>query len=273
MLDIRIMHTSTLTTTHPERKELSPGQRTTVRIAFGIPWIVFGIQHFMYAEFVKGLVPAYMPVRIFWAYFAGVAMIAAGISFIIRRQVQLAAFLLGCMLLLFILMLHTLILSGEPQGGIHWTRVMQDTAIMGSAFGLAILSGGAGIPGPAFLNSPKASIIVRYCYALPLIVLGAQHFTHNAFVTAKIPTWFPMIAFWDYVIGVALIAAAYGILFTSKIRQTAYALGIILIVLALLQHIPLLVTDVHNGIEWTGAMLDLALATGAFIIAGTADRV
>jgi len=210
----------------------------------------------MYADFVRDLVPAYMPLRIFWVYFTGVAMIAAGIGFIIRRQVQPAAFLLGCMLLLFILMLHTLLLSKEPGVGIHWTRVMQDTAIMGAAFALA---------------SPKTHIIARYCYALPLVVLGAQHFTHNAFVTAKVPDYFPLKNIFDYIIGIMLIAAAYGILFTVNIRRTASVLGMILTALALLRHIPLLVSNVHNAIEWTGAMLDLALAAGAFIIAGTAD--
>jgi uncharacterized membrane protein len=228
-------------------------------LLFGIPWIIFGIQHFMYADFVSGLVPAYMPARIFWAYLTGVAMIAAGISFIIRRQVRLAAFLLGCMLLLFILMLHTLLLSGEPQGGLHWTRFLQDTSIMGAAFGLCL----GYSPHP---SSPKVSIIVKYCYALPLMILGAQHFTHNAFVTAKIPTWFPLIDVFDYLIGIVLIAAAYGILFTVKMRWTASTLGIILVVLALLQHVPLLAANIHNAIEWTGAMLDLALAAGAFII-------
>jgi uncharacterized membrane protein len=228
-------------------------------LLFGIPWIIFGIQHFMYADFVSGLVPAYMPARIFWAYFTGVAMIAAGISFIIRRQVRLAAFLLGCMLLLFILMLHTLLLSGEPQGGIHWTRALQDTAIMAAAFGLSLSYG----PHP---SSPKAALIVKYCYAMPLIVLGAQHFTHNAFVTAKIPSWFPLTDAFDYLIGMALIAAACGILFAQNVRRTASVLGILLIVLALLQHVPLLAANLHNAIEWTGVMLDLALAAGAFII-------
>jgi uncharacterized membrane protein len=228
-------------------------------IIFGIPWIVFGIQHFMYADFVSGLVPAYMPVRIFWAYLTGVAMIAAGISFIIRRQVRLAAFLLGCMLLLFILMLHTLLLSGEPQVGMHWTRALQDTAIMGAAFGLCLIYS-------PHSSSHKASIIIKYCYALPLIVLGAQHFTHNAFVTAKVPTWFPLIDVFDYLIGIVLIAGAYGILFTVKIAWTASTLGIILVVLALLQHVPLLAANIRNAVEWTGAMLDLALAAGAFII-------
>jgi uncharacterized membrane protein len=233
---------------------------------FGIPWIIFGIQHFMYASFVRDLVPAYMPARIFWVYFTGIAMIAAGIGFIIRRQAQLAAFLLGCMLLLFILMLHPLLLVKEPEVGIHWTRVMQDTAIMGAALGLAIISSGKKI---AFLSSPKAVLIARYCYALPLMFLGAQHFTHNAFVTAKIPDYFPMKNILDYVIGALLIAAAYGILFTVNRRWVAGALGAVLIALALLQHIPLLIANPYNAIQWTGAMLDLALAAGAFIIAKT----
>lgn len=220
-------------------------------VLFGIPWIVFGIQHFMYADFVRELVPAYMPVRIFWVYFTGVAMIAAGISFIIRRQVQPAAFLLACMLLLFILMLHPLLLVKEPQAGIHWTRVMQDTAIMGAALGLA---------------SPKARFIARYCYALPLAVLGAQHFAHNAFVTAKVPDYFPVPHVFDYLIGTLLIVAAYGILFTANVRWTATRLGVILLLLLLLYHIPVLAANVYAAVQWTGAMLDLALAAGAFII-------
>ncbi|MDO6433856.1 hypothetical protein Q4E93_24835 [Flavitalea sp. BT771] len=233
-------------------------------LLFGIPWIIFGIQHFLYADFVRGLVPAYMPARIFWVYLTCVAMIAAGISFILRRQVRLAAFLLGCMLLLFILMVHPLLLSGEPQGGIHWTRALQDTAIMAAAFGLCLVYS----PHP---SSPKASIIVKYCYALPLMVLGAQHFTHNAFVTAKIPAWFPLIDVFDYLIGIALIAAALGILFTRNAHRTAVRLGVLLMILLILHHIPLLAANIHNAIEWTGAMLDLALAAGAFIVAQTAD--
>jgi uncharacterized membrane protein len=234
---------------------------------FGIPWIIFGIQHFMYAGFVRDLVPAYMPVRIFWVYFTGIAMIAAGISFIIRRQVQPAAFLLGCMLALFILMLHPLLLAQEPQVGIHWTRVMQDIAIMGAAFGLvAVTRNGKALP---IFSASMIPVIARYCYALPLIVLGAQHFVHNAFVTAKVPDYFPLKNIFDYLVGAILIAAAYGILFTANIRRVAGTLGIMLLALALFYHIPLLVANPYNAIQWTGAMLDLALAAGAFIIART----
>ena len=73
----------------------------SARILFAIPWIVFGIQHYMYADFVATLVPAYMPARIFWAYLTGTAMIAAGISFVIGVKVRLAATLLGIDTFLF----------------------------------------------------------------------------------------------------------------------------------------------------------------------------
>jgi len=275
---------------------MSLGAKYAVRVLFGIPWIIFGIQHYMYADFVSTLVPAFMPWRLFWAYFTGTAMFVAGLSFIIRWQTQLAAFLLGCLMVLYLLMVHPGMLSGEPQVGQHWTRFMQDIAIMGATFALAIgdwkapvrrtdsLSGtrqviaknwgteAAGLRGwRAWLASPRASVIVRYCYALPFIVLGAQHFTHNAFVTAKVPGWAPFPHFWDYIIGLALIAASYGILFTSKKRWTAGALGTILTALALLQHMPRMITDPHNPGVWTPSMLDFAVAAGAFLIAETMD--
>jgi uncharacterized membrane protein len=244
---------------------------------FGIPWIVFGIQHYMYADFVSTLVPAYMPWRLFWAYFTGTAMLAAGVAFVIRRHVQLAAFLLGCLLVLYLLMVHPLMLWNDPRGGQHWTRFMQDIAIMSATFALA---GGylgeetVGLSGwRRWLASRKASVMMRFGYALPFIGLGIQHFTHNAFVTAKVPDWAPFIQFWDYVIGLVLVVASYGMLFTSKSRWTASTLGVILTVLALLQHVPLLAANPHDAGGWTHGTLDIALAAGAFLIAWAAKPI
>lgn len=273
----------------------TPGKHIAVRILFGIPWVIFAIQHYMYADFVGMLVPAYMPLRVFWAYFTGTAMLAAGVSFIIGRQVQLAAFLLGCLMILYLLMVHPTMILPEPEGGKHWTRFFQDIAIMSAAFGLAIVSERVDVGvvvhnwGPdaaslrgwrAWLASPRARMLVRYGYALPFIILGAQHFTHNAFVTAKVPDWAPLLHFWDYIIGLGLIAAVYGMLFTPNqkralslgkpvfwtSRWTASTLGIILTVLALLQHVPLMVKNIHDPGEWTSLFIDLAVAGGAFIL-------
>jgi uncharacterized membrane protein len=231
---------------------------------FGVPWIVFGVQHYMYADFVRTLMPAYMPWRLFWAYFTGTAMLVAGLSFVARWQVRPAAFLLGCLMLLYLLIVHPPILWREPEVGQHWTRFMQDIAIMSASFGLAMVWGA---------GRARAVGLVRYGYALPFVLLGIQHFTHNRFLTAKLPDWAPFSHFWDYIIGAALIAAAYGMLFTSAKRRSARALGTMLTVLALLRHLPPLVTDIHNPGVWTGSMLDFALAAGAFIVAWTGESI
>jgi hypothetical protein len=41
--------------------------------------------HFKFAQFVAAIVPSWMPGRLFWAYFTGVALLAAGISIVVRR--------------------------------------------------------------------------------------------------------------------------------------------------------------------------------------------
>jgi len=51
--------------------------QTVGRIFVAVSLVVFGVQHFLYGGFVAGLVPAFMPGRLFWAYFVGVAFLAA----------------------------------------------------------------------------------------------------------------------------------------------------------------------------------------------------
>jgi uncharacterized membrane protein len=52
---------------------------------------VFGIEHFLYAAFVATLVPSWIPGSYFWTYFAGVALVAAGVAMIVGIQARLAA--------------------------------------------------------------------------------------------------------------------------------------------------------------------------------------
>lgn len=47
--------------------------------------ILGGIQHFVYADFVAQLVPAWIPSRHFWVYFTGVALIAGGVGMLVPK--------------------------------------------------------------------------------------------------------------------------------------------------------------------------------------------
>ena len=65
------------------------------RFLIAISLVVFAVQHFMYARFVATLVPAWIPARLFWAYFTGVAFVAAAVSIATKRMLRLAAMLVG----------------------------------------------------------------------------------------------------------------------------------------------------------------------------------
>jgi uncharacterized membrane protein len=75
-------------------------------ILFSIMIVVFGIEHFMYAEFVKTLVPDWIPGPLFWTYFAAVALVGSGSAILFQTRSRLAAMLLGIMIFLWTLMLH-----------------------------------------------------------------------------------------------------------------------------------------------------------------------
>ncbi len=71
-----------------------------------ITMISFGIDHFLYAEGVSTLVPAWIPGRMFWTYFAGVVLIGSGVTIILRIQLKLSALLLALMIIIWFLILH-----------------------------------------------------------------------------------------------------------------------------------------------------------------------
>lgn len=75
--------------------------KTTARILFALPFIVFGINHFLNAGAMAGFVLAKWPAAVILVYISGAGMILAGISFIINKYVKLAALLLAVELAIF----------------------------------------------------------------------------------------------------------------------------------------------------------------------------
>ena len=103
--------------------------------------VAFGYAHFLYVQFVKELVPNWIPGHLFWTYFAGVALIASGLAIIFRVQARLAAFLLGLMIFLWFIMLHIPRAIADPRSGRgnEWTSVFEALAFSGIAFIMAAL--------------------------------------------------------------------------------------------------------------------------------------
>ncbi|HLI94413.1 MAG TPA: hypothetical protein VKU83_12405, partial [Puia sp.] len=83
---------------------------------FAIMLICYGTDHFVYTSFVSNMVPAWIPSHFFWTYFAGVALISAGIAIALRIGVRVAASLLALMIFLWFLIVHIPTAIRDPAG-------------------------------------------------------------------------------------------------------------------------------------------------------------
>jgi len=98
--------------------------------------LIFGIDHFIYVEYVSTLIPIWIPGHIFWTYFAGAALIASGAGIILNINARLAATMLGVMLFIWVLILHIPRAIADPSGnmGNEMTSVFEALAFCGVAF-------------------------------------------------------------------------------------------------------------------------------------------
>ncbi len=104
---------------------------TTIgRIVYAAVMIVFGLMHFMAGSDMAGMVP--IPPEVFWIYFTGAALIAAGIAMILQKMAKLASMLLALMLLIFAFTLH---FPGVLDGDQHaMPSFLKDLALAAAAF-------------------------------------------------------------------------------------------------------------------------------------------
>ena len=106
-------------------------------LCFAIPLAVFGAEHLSGARFIMLGVPAYMPWRLFWAYFVGFALLSASLSIATKIQVRWSGLLFGVMMFLFVAMLHFPRAVANPTDRIAWTIVIREMSFAGGGWLLA----------------------------------------------------------------------------------------------------------------------------------------
>ena len=99
--------------------------------------ILGGIQHFVYADFVMKLVPAWIPGARLWVYFTGIALIAGGVGLLLPKTQRLAATMVGIMILLWVVLLHVPRALADLHAAGETSGVFEALALSGAAFILA----------------------------------------------------------------------------------------------------------------------------------------
>lgn len=109
-----------------------------LRVLFALPFFVFGALHFMNAERMKALVPAYFPGDIIWVYITGIIFILSALTFTINKYAKVGGYLLAFVLLVFILTIHLPALMNGNQMALG--GLLKDFALMAAAMFIANFS-------------------------------------------------------------------------------------------------------------------------------------
>ena len=91
-----------------------------------------GIAHFQYVDFVKTLIPAFIPYPLFFTYFCGACLISGGIGLLIPPTQKLAALLSGLQIAGWFILLHVpraLTIKGD-----EWIGVGESLTVSGICF-------------------------------------------------------------------------------------------------------------------------------------------
>jgi uncharacterized membrane protein len=200
-----------------------------------------------------GLVPSYMPWRLFWIYFVGVALIIASLSIATKIQVRWSGLLFGIMMFVFVAMIH---FPGAVKSGDRntWTIVIREMSFGGGGWVLA------GIALHRLRGKGNSLITVgRVLIAIGAISFGVLHFLHPLGVPGvplakQMPAWIPARVVIDYLTGAFLIVGGVCFLIARKTRMAAVYLGTWILLLVVGYYGPMLVGGLMN--PSTGAKLE-----------------
>ncbi len=109
----------------------------TGRVLFAVPFIVFGIFHFMGAGDMAAMMLPEWPAAVFLVYLSGLAMILAGLSIITGVLARLASLLLALLMLFIIISVHLPGMFNEDTMQMSMTMLLKDLSMMGGALILA----------------------------------------------------------------------------------------------------------------------------------------
>ena len=245
-------------------------------LCFAIPLAVFGAEHLSGARFIMETVPAYMPWRLFWAYFVGFALIAASLSIATKIGVRWSGLLFGIMMFLFVAMIHIPRALGNPHDRIPWVIVLREMSFGGAGW---ILSATA-LDGWSARGKSTLVTVGRIFIAIAIMFFGVEHFLHATGLPGvplekQTPTWIPARVLIDYVTGAALLVGGGCILLAKKTRIAATWLGGWILLLVLVIYGPVLVAALSDPstavkVEGINYFADTLLFAGAILAVASA---
>lgn len=229
-----------------------------------------GIQALICATAIYELepLPAWIHHQEVAAYLTGLFLVAVGVGLSTDYLARIAAVVLSSMLLIWILLLHVRLLLPDPAPDLSFA--FETLALAGAAWVLA------GRSADSSALSARWSAAVsrtahwgRHAFGISLIAFCAVNVIYHDFIASMIPAWIPAHLFWAYFTGFASLAAGVSILSGVWARAALVLTGIMYGSWVLVIHVPYVSAHPHARGMWTDMFITMALAGGAWMIAGT----
>ncbi|MFZ3216109.1 MAG: DoxX family membrane protein [Candidatus Acidiferrales bacterium] len=244
------------------------------RLFFAIPMAIFGTEHFTNTRSIAGIVPSWIPGHLFWTYFCGTALIAAGLSIVLRKYSGLAAALLSLMLFLFVLLMSAPAVKANPADSFVWAVALRDFSFSAGALAFAATHTREW----RTTGASKLVTLARFCFASTVIFFGAMQLLHPAHVPGVplerlTPAWIPGHILWSYLAGAVYLVAGVGLLAGRKMRLAAASVGVMVLLLMVFVYLPILaasLADLANGLNYFADTL--AFAGAALLLAEALPR-
>ena len=112
----------------PRPANATPPLLTLARYLVAITALFYAVEHFLHPDFAPGVplgkvTPTWIPLHLFWAYLAGVVLLAAGACLLLNKQSRLAATILGLTIFLIVLVVYLpieLSIPGDIGNGVNY---------------------------------------------------------------------------------------------------------------------------------------------------------
>ena len=110
------------------------------RILFGIPFAIFGINHFLMMDYYMGMLTSFIPRTGYIMILTGIMLIAASISIITKKFLKLSTIMLAILLFLFIVTIHIPHLVHGTDTTATLIALLKDISLMGGSLMIAGMS-------------------------------------------------------------------------------------------------------------------------------------
>jgi uncharacterized membrane protein YphA (DoxX/SURF4 family) len=231
-------------------------------VPYALGALMLGVIGLFYGDFALQWqpVPEGISLRTPLAYASAIFLLVSGGVLLSTRYSPTAALSLGCFFGLWVVLLQTPKALSNPAEAGSW---------LGFAENLALALGGMAAWAAADTDPQRRKLMLRtiqLVFGLCLLEFGLCHFVYATFTADMIPNFFPFPLFWAYLTGAGHIAAGLALISGIATRLASTLLAAMFACFVLLLHVPRVIADPANRIEWTMLAISTALTGAAWLI-------